>query len=82
MKKVPKHYWNYRVVKRNNQFSIYEVYYENNKPFACTNEPIITIDYDSVEEAKDDLENMIFAFEEDVLSYEDFENSKIKINKL
>ena len=73
--------WNYRVIKRTfvtntgnreNQFGIYEVYYnDDGKPISCTSEPVEPVG-ETLEEFKKSLESYTAALTKPVLEYEDF----------
>jgi len=69
--------WNYRIVKRGEDeeifYGVYEVYYnENGEPYLVTEDPI-NLQAETVEELVEDMTYISKAFEESILTYEDFE---------
>lgn len=65
--------WNYRVIKKGQQFAIYEVYYDDmGNPFAFTEEPCHPYG-ESVEELTEDMSYFQKALELPVLDYEELE---------
>jgi len=62
--------WNYRIVKKDEHYGIYEVYYSDGKPEAVTMESIAPFG-DTFEELVGDFSYMIAAFGEPVLDYEE-----------
>ncbi len=65
-------FWNYRVLKREGTYGIYEVYYdEKGIPRYCSEDPI-KIEEESVDELVDVFYLIKKAFQKTVLYYEDF----------
>lgn len=76
-------YWNYRImakkIKDEVQFSFYEVHYENDKPVACTENPVYPMGfYDNID-VEDPLESIIWqldamkmAISKPILDYDNF----------
>jgi hypothetical protein len=77
-----KDYWNYRILAKRTksnkiEFGFYEVYYENDIPISCTNNPIPLLsysdDYDEpIKSLKWQLEAMKLASEKPILDYDFF----------
>lgn len=69
-KENPMH-WNYRILKRDGLYGIYEVYYDkSNKPIACDAFPIL--EDENLEDLQFILNEMLRAFGKEVLNYDDF----------
>ena len=65
--------WNYRIVRKGNDFAIYEVYYnDNGKPFAFTDEPCRPWG-ESLDELKTDMKYFQEALSAPVLDSQDLE---------
>jgi len=65
--------WNYRVIKKDQQFAIYEVYYDDHgEPFAFTEEPCHPYG-ESPEELAEDMGYFQEALTLPVLDYEELE---------
>lgn len=67
--------WNYRVIKQTTEtgdlYAIHEVYYENNKPTSCTQNPAWPSG-ETAEELKKDCLRFLEAFNLPFLGYNDF----------
>ncbi len=71
--------WNHRVVRRvydlpgsvTTHYEIREVYYDDDKPNACTEDPV-GVCGESVNEIRETLERMAHALDKPVLEYDDF----------
>ena len=63
--------WNYRIIKNGSWYSIREVHYDDDTPSFTTEEPDGLMG-GSVEELRDQYEQMSEAFEQPILNYEDF----------
>jgi hypothetical protein len=81
-------HWNYRILARKVgkeiQFGFYEVHYdENNKPIACTENPVYPLGFDEdvedpIESIKWQLDAMKLATDKLVINYDDFPNVYVK----
>ena len=60
-------YWNHRVVKKDNQYSIHEVYYDEEDKVAFMTERSVEPHGESLESLKKDLTRMLAACDKDVL---------------
>jgi hypothetical protein len=75
-------YWNYRILARKVsnevQFGIYEVHYENDVPVACTQNPILPLQFasegDPIESFNWQMDAFRRALEKPILNYDDFPN--------
>lgn len=65
--------WNYRVLRREGNFAIHEVFYEDGKPTSCTEDPVAPFGEDTLEELRHDMEMMMRALSKPVLDYENLQ---------
>ncbi len=69
--------WNYRVLRTEKGYSVFEVFYdENEKPIGTTEKPILDFYCDSPEDVLDELEKMKEAFSCGVLNIEEINTEK------
>lgn len=80
-------YWNYRILARKIeneiQFGFYEVHYENDKPIACTENPVYPLSFDNnvedpIESIKWQLDAMKLATDKPVIDYDNFPTEYVK----
>ena len=63
--------WNYRIIKKDGDYSIHEVYYtEDGKPEKVTKEPVAIVG-DSLLELQEEFVHYLRALLKPVLNYED-----------
>ncbi|MFZ6876425.1 hypothetical protein ACO0LF_30605 [Undibacterium sp. Di27W] len=62
--------WNYRVMSKDGQLAIYEVFYKNEEVVGSTAEPV-TLRADSIEEMKEESVRYLAALELPILEFED-----------
>ena len=67
---MTKQTWNHRIVKKEDWYGIYEVYYENDKVWTCTEEAK-SVGGESLEDLKEYYKMMASAFEQPILNWED-----------
>ena len=68
---MTQHTWNHRIVKEGDWYSIREVHYEDDKPTLVDEEPEGVL-AESMEDLKEQYEQMAEAFDAPILNYEDF----------
>lgn len=70
-------FWNYRVILKDGQYAIHEVFYnDQEEPEACTVDSIGPVG-DTLAELVEDMEHYARALERPVLVYEDFSEKVI-----
>jgi hypothetical protein len=68
--------WNYRVILKDGQYAIHEVFYNDQcEPWACTKEPVGAAG-DTLAELIEDMEHYLRALKRPVLAYENFPNER------
>ena len=61
--------WNYRVLKRDDEYGVYEVYYDDSgMPHAMSEDPI-AITGENLEDIRNELNLILESLEKDVLDY-------------
>lgn len=81
---MKKHYWNYRVLVKfydgTPEFHIHEVYYENDIPVSCTENPI-SVGGDSIKSLNWTLNKMKLALKKPILHYDRFPEEYINLKE-
>ena len=74
-------HWNYRIIEKDGDFGIYEVYYkEDNKSiWSCTKNPI-TVTGNDLPDLEGAYKMMAEAFKAPILKYEDIPDTDTEIN--
>ena len=69
-------FWNYRVILKDGQYAIHEVFYnDQGEAWTCTEDPV-GVAGDTLAELAEDLEHYRQALDRPVLAYEDFPNEQ------
>lgn len=67
-------FWNYRVILKDDEYAIHEVYYDDQgEPEACTVDPVGPVG-DTLADLVKDMDHYLRALKRPVLEYEDFAN--------
>lgn len=68
-------YWNYRIVKKTNEYgeyyAIHEAFYNNDGSLWAVTEDGVDIGGENIEDMREAYEMMVEAFDEPVINYED-----------